>query len=39
MSKQAFSDLIALIHSFGAENGVQWSEDSTAVYAQWLEAA
>ena len=39
MNKQEFSDLIALIHSFGTENGVQWSDGATAVYAQWLEAA
>ena len=39
MNKQEFSDLIALIHSFGAEQGVQWSDDASAVYAQWLEAA
>lgn len=38
MNKREFADLLTLIHSFGAENGVQWSDDATAVYAQWLEA-
>ena len=39
MNKRGFCDLINLIHAFGAEHGVQWSDDASDVYAQWLERA
>ena len=37
MNKREFCDLINLIHAFGAGHGVQWSDDASDVYAQWLE--
>ena len=39
MNKREFCDLINLIHAFGAEHGVQWSDSANEVYAQWLEMA
>ena len=37
MNKREFCDLINLIHAFGVEHGVQWSDDASDVYAQCLE--
>lgn len=37
MNKREFCDLITLIHAFGNERGVRWSDDANDVYAQWLE--
>ena len=39
MNKKMFSDLLTLIQMFGANNGVQWSDDASDIYAQWLEMA
>lgn len=38
MTKAQFSDLIELIYSFGAEQGVQWSEPALRAYEQYREA-
>jgi hypothetical protein len=38
MRKAEFSELIELIHSYGAENGVRWSERAQAVYDEYREA-
>lgn len=39
MRKAEFSELIELIYSYGAENGVHWSEKAQAVYAEYREAS
>ncbi|WP_417216551.1 recombination protein NinB [Alcanivorax sp.] len=39
MRKAEFSELIELIHAYGAENGVHWSEKAQAVYAEYREAS
>lgn len=39
MRKAEFSELIELIHAYGADNGVHWSEKAQAVYDEYREAA
>lgn len=39
MRKPEFSELIELIYSYGANNGIEWSEKALAVYAEYKEAA
>lgn len=39
MRKAEFSELIELIHAYGAENGVHWSDKAQAVYAEFREAS
>ncbi len=39
MRKAEFSELIELIHAYGAENGVHWSDKAQAVYAEYREAS
>ena len=39
MRKAEFSELIELIHAYGSENGVQWSEKALAIYDEYREAA
>ncbi len=37
MRKAEFSELIELIHAYGADNGVQWSEKALAIYDEYRE--
>lgn len=37
MNRKVFSDLIEFIYSFGASQGVKWSEKSEAVYQEYSE--
>lgn len=37
MSKEVFSQLIELIYAFGANNGVQWSEQAISAYEKYRE--
>ncbi len=39
MRKKEFSDLIELIYAYGAEHGVQWSEQALKAYDEFKEAA
>ena len=39
MRKAEFSELIELIHAYGAENGVHWSDKAQAVYAEYREVS
>ena len=38
MDQQTFSDLIELAYAFGGEHGVEWSEHSKKVYAEYGDA-
>ena len=38
LRKSEFSDLIEIIYSYGAENGVRWSERSIQVFSDYPEA-
>lgn len=39
MSKREFSDLVELIHAFGAEHQVAWSDPAVAAYEELRETA
>ena len=38
MSKAEFSDLLEVVYSFGAQQGVTFSDQVSADYSQWLES-
>lgn len=38
MNKAEFSDLLEVVYSFGAQQGVKFSDQVSADYSQWLES-
>ena len=39
MRKTEFSDLLEMIHAYGAEQGVRWSDPALAAFGEYREAA